>query len=69
MVLQGADDVQLLESFPFGETYKFAVLPPEEPPLTVIENAPSDVVALPSEALITMFEDVPTLELDGVPDS
>ena len=37
--------------------------------MTVIENAASAALALPSLTLMTMFEYVPTLALVGVPDS
>lgn len=38
-----------------------------EPEVTPIANAGSEVVALPSLTRMTMFENVPTLELVGVP--
>jgi hypothetical protein len=37
--------------------------------VTVMENAESDELATPSLTLITMFENVPSLDVVGVPDS
>jgi hypothetical protein len=69
MVRQGAEDVQLFESLPLGDTYRLAVLPEEPPVPTVMLNALSELVAFPSLTLMTMFELVPTFELEGVPES
>ena len=46
-----------------------SVAAPFDACVTAIENAGSDVVALPSLTLMTMFEYAPTCAAVGVPDS